>query len=51
LNPEHTLLGFVDLRGTIDRVIDTFPDGREAALERGFHPSNPVVDGVVGVME
>ena len=49
--PRAYLLGLVDLRRTVYRVTDAVPDGREATFERGFHPTNTVVDGVVGVIE
>ena len=44
-------MGLVDLRGPVDRVTDALLDGREATLERGFRPTNAVVDGVVRVIE
>ena len=32
-------------------MANTFSDGRGAALKRGFHPTNAVVDSIVGVIE
>jgi hypothetical protein len=45
------LLGLVDLRGTIDRVTDAFPDGGEAASELGFHVLDRLEDDFVGAVE
>ena len=51
LESRADLLGFIDLCWPVDGVADAFPDGWEAASERGFYVVDRLEDGFVGTVK